>query len=317
MMMDEGYLFDLSDIPLEEAEKRFKPLETPLWTKNKAKLIAKYLKEFCWVTRHGTYLDAFAGPQHKNEDDVADEEGEQAWKDTWAARLVMSNQPPWLRRFHLFDKGSKQVEDLDELRLEYLASHERENDKRSVSVTKGDSNITLPKFLNENPISDKQATFCLLDQRSTECDWKTVATVANHKGAKEGHKIELFYFLAQGWMDRALKSRTVDVEERHSRWWGNADWRDFLNLPSHERGNVVAQRFKSEFGYKFAYPFPVLKRGSSGGRTMFWMIHASDHEKAPNLMMQAYRHVGAGKDIAAPYEQEVFKSLDNPSHKPK
>ncbi len=34
-----------------------------VWTENKAKLIARYLRSFTYVTKHGTYLDAFAGAQ--------------------------------------------------------------------------------------------------------------------------------------------------------------------------------------------------------------------------------------------------------------
>ena len=115
-------------------------------------------------------------------------------------------------------------------------------------------------------------------------------------------KVELFYFLAQGWIDRGIKSWKNDVEERKRLWWGNENLDQFLNLRSFERGKFLAERFKSELGYKYAYPFPIQKHGESGS-IMFWMVHASDHDRAPVLMMQAYNHVGAGRDFAEPCNQ--------------
>lgn len=48
-------------------------------------------------------------------------------------------------------------------------------------------------------------------------------------------------------------------------------------------------RFRTEFGYKHVYPFPIYQK-RDGGRTMYWMIHATDHPVAPRLMHQAYRN---------------------------
>ncbi|MCI0628905.1 MAG: hypothetical protein L0387_45880 [Acidobacteria bacterium] len=53
------------DLPLRPVETALliKPLRNPLWTQNKAKLIERYLYYFVMVTKHGTYIDGFAGPQ--------------------------------------------------------------------------------------------------------------------------------------------------------------------------------------------------------------------------------------------------------------
>ncbi len=288
--MSDDYLFDVENISVAEAELKFRAIETPLWTKNKARFIARYLKTFTYVTKHGTYLDGFAGPQH-----------DESREESWAAKLVMENEPAWLRNFHLFDQSEEQVGHLNALRASYLGRHD-EKPVRTVSVMPGDCNIALPAFLNANPLSDREAAFCLLDQRSTECDWATVKSVADHKRDGDGNKIEIFCFLAQGWIDRAIKSWKNDVEQRCLTWWGKEGVEGFLRLSSHERGVLMADRFKSELGYKYAIPFPIQKYGESG-RVMFWMIHASDHERAPVLMMQAYRHIGAGGGLDDPYQQ--------------
>ena len=57
-------LFDVAALPTRERAKLYKNLETRVWTTTKAQFIARYLKYFVFVTHHGTYLDAFAGPQN-------------------------------------------------------------------------------------------------------------------------------------------------------------------------------------------------------------------------------------------------------------
>jgi three-Cys-motif partner protein len=294
MLNESAYLFDMDSLPAADAEAQFRSIDTPLWTKNKARFIARYLKSFTYVTKHGTYIDAFAGPQH-----------EESRIETWAAKLVMENKPAWLRNFFLFDADPDQISHLQELKNSYIAANS-DGVKRSVNVVPGDCNETLPKFLREMPLKEKEASFCLLDQRSTECAWETVRAVATHKGAGGGNKIELFYFLPQGWIDRTIKSWRRDVEERCRRWWGKEGVMDFLRLSSFERGRTMARRFKDELGYKYSFPFPIQKEGERGC-IMFWMIHASDHERATPLMNQAYRYIGAGGGLDDPIDQaELF-----------
>jgi hypothetical protein len=52
---------------------------------------------------------------------------------------------------------------------------------RDIHIYHGDFN---------SKIDEKEATFCLLDQRTFECDWQTVEKLARYK--KSGNKIELF-----------------------------------------------------------------------------------------------------------------------------
>jgi len=218
----------------------------------------------------------------------------------------MQNRPAWLRNYYLFDKDPIQFKHLKVLRKNYLITH-KDDGHRTVKVIAGDCNRRLPQFLLANPIKEKEATFCLLDQRSTECSWATVQFIASHKGRKGGHKIELFYFLAQSWMNRALKSWRKDVPSRFRRWWGKDGLKDFVELTSNERGQYIADRFKTELGYKYATPFPIQKRGKEGC-VMFWMIHASDHPRAIALMHDAYNFVGAGGSLSTPIEhQELLK----------
>jgi three-Cys-motif partner protein len=250
----------------------------PVWTRNKALVISRYLRYFQFITHHGTYIDAFAAPQSDKQ------------LETWAARLVLELQPLWLRHFHLFDLPA---------RCTYLESLKARHPKTNIEVYRGDFNEELGALLASGAIREKEATFCLLDQRSFECRWSSVASLASHK--KTGNKIELFYFLATGWLPRAIAGQkdkgVIDA------WWGSKDWRPWSKLGRHERVQAFTERFRNELGYRHAHPWGIYER-AGGGRVMYYMVHATDHDEAPRLMSRAYeRAVG-------PIETEQQLRLD-------
>ncbi|PYK09437.1 MAG: hypothetical protein DME65_11955 [Verrucomicrobia bacterium] len=275
---DDGELL-LLDVPQTERVKTFKRIENPIWTNNKAKLIERYLYYFAWVTHHGTYIDGFAGPQRIENQDM------------WSARLVLANRPRLLRHFFLFDIDAIKVALLNQLKLDQPPLTKKE--KRSIEVYQGDFNSNIREVLKAHPIKGKEATFCLLDQRTFECDWSTVEFIAQHKPA--GHnKIEIFYFLANSWIHRAASKKNKPAMRR---WFGNDGWEAFLALKSVARTVAFTERFTKELGYKFAYSFPIYGHDSNGGvRTMYSMIHASDHPKAPVLMHRAYQRAETVKE---------------------
>jgi three-Cys-motif partner protein len=243
-----------------------------IWTENKAKLIATYLYKFLMVTKHGTYIDGFAGPQEGEEDAL-----------NWSARLVLQLEPLWLRHFILIEQNPQRVEYIRHM-VRSLKPTPLRQKHRDIKIISGDVNVELPKRLAEYPIKSTEATFCLLDQWTRECHWKTVETVARHK--KGRRKIELFYFLANSWLSRTLKNTTKNVE-RVDLWWGDDGWRKLLTMSSYDRAWLMTDRLKSTFGYQFVTPHPIYNR-VGGRRIMYFMIHASDHPAAPILMADAY-----------------------------
>ncbi len=256
--------------------------DRPIWTENKAKLIERYLYYFVWVTKHGTYIDAFAGPQRSNEHTM------------WAAKLVLENRPRYLRNFHLFEKAPESVAALRQLR-DAQPPKARGESERTIHIYSGDCNRKIKEFLKTRTIRDAEATFCLLDQRTFECSWSTVEALAQYK--QGGHnKIELFYFLANGWIDRA-QSKKSDKDGEMKRWWGNEQWQRFFDLRSFDRQKLFSERFRNELGYKHVRAFPIYKR-ADGGATLYWMIHATDHDAAPVLMNAAYRQALKVKETA-------------------
>jgi three-Cys-motif partner protein len=274
MREPETFLFELPPEDLKVAEKRFKE-RNPIWTECKAKLIERYLFYFVQITFHGTYLDAFAGPQEPEKPEM------------WSAKLVVESVPRWLRNFYLFESDPSQLKRIREMCDAQPARNKQKSEpKRHIQIYEGDFNQNITRMFAENPIGENEATFCLLDQRTFECDWKSVEIIAGHK--KSDRKIELFYFFPEGWINRSAAGLKIDKKDRLKTWWGNAGCGKLLELRGAPRAQYVSDRFRSEFHYKHVYPFPIYEKPEQGGRVMYYMIHASDHDEAPILMNRAY-----------------------------
>jgi three-Cys-motif partner protein len=259
--------------PTEQPRKplKLKNLKRPIWTENKAKFIQRYLYYFVQVTKHGTYIDAFAGPQRTTK------------LDAWAAKLVLEGQPRtfYLRHYYLIELDKKKIPLLEELQHEHAPPNRKRRVK--IHIRQGDCNVIIPDLLASRPISDTEATFCLLDQRTFECHWATLQSLATYKTS--GNKIELFYFLPNSWLPRAV-SRMKNMERLHQ-WWGRDDYAAFLRTSQTKRLEQVCERFRTELRYAYVTPFPIFEQRHSR-RIMYYMIHATDHAAAPKLMTYAY-----------------------------
>ena len=280
----QGTLFEPPPYEPPDKSKVRVPLH-PLWTENKAKLIERYLFYFVLVTKHGTYIDGFAGPQ-----DVP---------ENWAAQLVLETEPPWLRHFYLFDSDPDQAARLEDLKVKHPG--------RDVHVVPGDFNHRVDEILSPRVISDKEATFCLIDQRTFECEWSTVEKIARYK--KGAHKIEIFYFLANWWFARALGGIKGD---KALRWWGRDDWSTLADLHGQQRAELLANRFRKELGYLSARPWTIYAK-EHGRRVAYYMIHATDHARAPALMSRAYERVVLPKESLDQIAMEFGIDLTQPT----
>ena len=285
-----GFLFEMGAPARVEPE--VKRPRHPIWTENKARLIQRYLHYFVMVTKHGTYIDGFAGPQEDGKDEM------------WSAKLVLENEPRWLRNFYLFDADPKQVESLNTLVSSQAPMPKGQ--KRNVLVTPGDFNEGIKQLLADRPIKDREATFCLLDQRTFECKWRTAQLLAEYKPPGQ-HKIELFYFLPNHWLDRSLAALTKNVHIG-AEWWGRDNWATLQGIPGQDRAGLFAERFKKDLGYASAKPWPIMER-ANGGSVMYYMIHATDHPDAPALMARAYAKAVTPLE---PVEQLTLEGLLKP-----
>jgi three-Cys-motif partner protein len=253
--------------PPAERQMKFAPAQRPIWTENKARLIERYLFYFVLITKHGAYIDGFAGPQYRDKGEA------------WAARLVLESKPPFLRKFWLCELNPKSVEALNA-----LVAEQPKIRGRSIEVVPGDFNRNVAALLSSSGIGDSVATFCLLDQRTFECEWQTLVTLSQHR---HDYKIELFYFLATGWIERSMSG--LKDREILRRWWGRDDFEKLPAMSSFDRRQLFIQRIREELGYKHVYAFPIYSK-EHGGRVLYHMIHASDHDEAPRIMNRAYRN---------------------------
>jgi three-Cys-motif partner protein len=237
--------------------------EFPLWTSNKALLIAEYLRLFVNVTRHGNYIDGFAGPQN-------------ASRTGWAAELVLGVQ--LLQNFYLCDLLKKQVRALRQLK----AAHP----DRNILIYDDDFNVKVDEILQPAVLKQTQAAFCLIDQRTFECKWQTLVKLAGYKPAGTP-KIELFYFLAQSWLDRAFSGLRATGVPGVDAWWGGPGWKVLRGQHAWQRALLFCERFRNELGYLSVKPWAIYEH-ERGGKLMYHMIHATDHPEAPKLMERAY-----------------------------
>lgn len=256
--------------PAPDTEPLLKPIKHPIWTENKAKLIERYLYYFVLITKHGSYIDGFAGPQQPDKPQM------------WAAKLVLENKPRWLRHIHLFEKNRRRFRQLEALKKNQPPRKPKEP-KRDIVLYPGDFNLNVHQLLKTQSISEKEATFALLDQRTFECHWSSLQALSGYKGS--GRKIELFYFLPNSWLPRAM-SGIKNKQILHD-WWGRPDWEKLRSMNADQRRDTFVERFKRELGYKSAKAWPIFEN-KRGGNIMYYMLHASDHPEAPKQMRRAY-----------------------------
>lgn len=262
---EELLLFDLPERTAEEI--RVEQLRHPVWTENKARLIERYLYYFVLLTKHGTYVDGFAGPQRADNPEM------------WAAKLVLESKPQRLLHIFLFDISKRQAR-----RLSVLRRLQTRVPGRVVRVFHGDFNVRVRQLLEHKRIKQTEATFCLLDQRTFQCHWNTLTELAKYK--EQGKlRIELFYFLAVGWLHRSLSA--VRNETLLEQWWGRNDWTQLKDMTASQIKDEIVRRFKAELGYQSAKAWPIYKRRGSE-HIVYYMIHATDHPEAPKLMSRAY-----------------------------
>lgn len=254
---------------------RFAAVRNPVWSQHKANLIDLYLHYFVLVTRHGAYIDGFAGPQYPEH------------PEAWSAKKVIERRPRLLQKLFLCELDAGKIESLEQLRLAQPPQAGKEP-KRTCRVLPGDFNQVVDGILENGGIRQKEATFALLDQRTFECHWATVEKLARYKQAGN-RKIEIFYFWGSKWLQRSLSGISANAAKIDA-WWGGTEWQWLEKSPQRESAILVARRFQEELGYAYAVPFPIYEREKGQGSIMYYMIHATDHPAAPGLMWRAYRN---------------------------
>ena len=131
-----------------KGQPRLRSNRTNVSTTQKPKMVKEYLRLFVKVTRHGTYIDGFAGPQTEQDD-----------TEHWSALQVLESQKlakdtpvngknqPHVRNFYLFEKSSRQF-----ARIESLRARFNEPLSFNVHARQGDCNELVPQLLESGAI---------------------------------------------------------------------------------------------------------------------------------------------------------------------
>jgi three-Cys-motif partner protein len=137
----------LFPLPKRQPSARGKPLVLPVATASKARLIERYLSLFVRITRHGTYIDGFAGPQYPDVDEYA----AKLVAESEPARPLLHpfKEPARLRHFYLFEKDARKCELLRQL--------ERKDPVR-INVFEGDFNQRVDEILRPETLKLTEAT---------------------------------------------------------------------------------------------------------------------------------------------------------------
>ena len=83
-------------------------------------------------------------------------------------------------------------------------------------------------------------------------------------------------------------------------------------MDGHTRAELVSRRFRDDLKYSHCYAWPIYDRGS-GGRVMYHLIHATDHDEAPKLMNRAYFNATKAREPLEKLQMELAQLWSAPS----
>lgn len=251
------------------------------WTIDKLEVFRIYLTMFKRIARRATYIDGFAGSG------MVEINGQ---KHRGSARLAM--EEGGFQRILLFETQEMMQVLEHNIRYQYPARR-----LRRVSFHPGDCNIEIRRVLDQELIDRDHAVFAMLDPDSTQLAWLTVRALAEYKTLDltckpPKCKIELWILFNTTQLRRLWPSdRTKYPEPPNAhvldRVMGGADaWRDLWDqgAKAFELLLRYVDRLR-DLGYVYVSPYAI--RDPVSRRAQYYMIHATDHGGAVNLMKWA------------------------------
>jgi three-Cys-motif partner protein len=143
--LDDELLPLFPELPLAAGRRsrKYKRIDQLIWSDHKARFIQHYLRYFVQITKHGAYIDGFAGPQYLDK------------LDAWTASLVLASEPKWLRNFYLCELAPDSVKCLRDLVAAQPVPMSTSGRKlpRKIEVVPGDFNQTIESILLSGTIT--------------------------------------------------------------------------------------------------------------------------------------------------------------------
>jgi len=262
------------------------------WTGNKLELLALYFKVYRRVAGNGSYIDGFAGSGRVRVEGVV---------RPGSASIALTSAT--FKHLYLFETPKVAATLRRNLAADYPTKQQR------WTATGGDFNEEIKPLLEDHTIPIEKPCFAFLDPDSTQLDWDTIKVLADYKRDQE-HKVELWVlFATHHALFRLMPRRrspkfaespsaaTLDrVMGGREAWWD-------LYEPDRRPGQLVIryrERIKA-LGYREVAVRRIIDPLTH--KPQYFMVHASDHQAAFNLM-----HWAAGQ-LHMPEDAEQLELL--------
>ena len=274
------------------------------WTVDKLDLIKLYHRLYLRIAGGGTYIDGFAGDGRvriKGERDERPGSVEIAIADGRFSRLLV------------YEKKSKLV-----VRLRQNL-HERFGPQtlKRVWIREGDFNERVLTDLADGNVPKDKPCFALLDPDSTQLNWSTIESLAAYKGgdppADCRPELLILFNTDQALLrliprEQGLTYATSHMARTLDRVMGGRDaWSD-LNGPQMTAATLM-NRYRENLGtlgYAYTMAVPILSTTGSKRRRQYFMVQASEHPKARDLMLWAETAMYRARGIEALWPTELF-----------
>ena len=262
------------------------------WTRGKLDILERYLDAFTTTTRFKSseriYLDAFAG-EPENQDRLTGESID------GSARIALGvDDPPFtVLRFFETPENAKKLD----------AALRADFPDRDFRVDGGDCNVLISRTLDELRHLSWAPTFAFVDPNGMEAAWSTLEAISKFR-PKPKPKAELWLLFAPPMFQRVLKvdgGTTRDEDARAiDRMFGCREWREIYRAkldgkikPAEATDaylNFMRWRLENVLGYERTHPLDVR---NEAGRTIYYMIFATDHPVGTKIMSDLYARAAA------------------------
>ncbi len=273
------------------------------WTLNKLDVLRNYLKMYRQVAGGGTFIDAFAGTGSG----VSFLNGQDRPSDGSAVIAATSDAFSSLQLIE-HDRGNVKA-----LTAAIGALPDRQS--RKARIHDRDCNKKIPELLESPELDATRPCFALLDQDSTQLEWRTIEELARWKtykppktltGRPRECKVEMWIlFNSYQAMNRLWPSDRIRFPESVSpgtldRVFGTRE--AWWNLwQSGQPASALISRFVEQLrGLGYQYVVPQLFNDPRTRRPQYHMVHATDHPSAISFMRWAKRSTDGYEDLQLP-----------------
>lgn len=272
------------------------------WTTSKLDLHRLYLRLYRQIAGGGTYVDGFAGTGRVR---IEGESGDRP------GSVETALESGGFRRLLVYEFDPRNYERLTR-NLGLRFGHRLLN---RVWTRLGDFNRLVLDDLAKNNIDRSRPCFAFLDPDSTQLDWSTIEALADYKGGDppDDFRIELLILFNTDQAFVRLVPRMQGKEYPDSAMaqtldrvmGGRANW-DSLNTPEFS-GTRLMHRYRDNLralGYPFVSAIPIIDPASR--RRQYYMVHASEHPKARELMVYSETRLHRDNGVEALLPARLF-----------